>query len=117
MKNNYTLYGAGSVNSTDLLVHSGKVCIRQNSSGGEHLTYVSRTSETALFVLLQSQSQRWNEFARNIAGNSGRRSGILMLLAEKFTNSEKDPYTDIQQFFKANEIKYTSTYWPDSDRF
>ncbi|MFD2585529.1 hypothetical protein ACFSQJ_01230 [Croceitalea marina] len=117
MKNSYTLYGDGSVNSTDIMVHSGKVCIRQNSSGGEHLTYVTRTSETALFVLLQSQSHRWDEFARNSAGNNGRRSGILMLLAEKFTNIKKDPYIDIQQFFKDNAIKYTSTYWPDSDRF
>jgi hypothetical protein len=38
-------------------------------------------------------------------------------MAQKFTSADKNPYLEIQNFLKKNNVRYTSEYWPDSDRF
>ena len=117
MSASYILYKKGLLHSTDIFVHNAKICIRQNSSGGEYLMYVASDFEHTLFILLQSYSKNWRDFAISNKETNSEKKNILILLAEKFANTNNDPFDDIKQFFKANQIKYTTSYWPDSDRF
>jgi len=117
MKRSYTLYQKGLSISTDIFVYNDKVCIRENSNSGEHFTYVSKDSETVLLKVLEAKPFLQRLFTRKKPDVSERKLSILTLMAEKFTDMEKDPDPKIRAFFKKHEIKYTTDYWPDSDRF
>ncbi|MEL6975298.1 MAG: hypothetical protein AAGL29_07880 [Bacteroidota bacterium] len=117
MKRSYTLYQKGLAISVDIFVFNDKVCIRENSNSGEHLTYVSKDSETALLKALEANSLLQRLFERKKTNVPEDKQKILALMAEKFTDMEKDPDPKIRDFFKKHEIKYTTDYWPDSDRF
>ena len=116
MKNSYVLYQKGLANSTDIFFHRKKICIRNGSSGGENLVYISNESEIDLLKAMGPKNW-WLWLLNKIIGNPVSRERTLYLMAQKFTNLEKDPYLDIQRFLKKHNIKYTTEYWPDSDRF
>ncbi|MGD1947855.1 MAG: hypothetical protein ACFB0A_16725 [Croceivirga sp.] len=117
MKNSYTLYQKkGYVDSTDIFFHNEKICIRDSSSGGEHLMYISNQSEIALLKALGPKNG-WLWALNKFVGKPVSRERTLQLIAQKFTTKDNSPYVAIQHFLKKNDIKYTSEYWPDSDRF
>jgi len=116
MKNTYTLYQNGLANSTDIFFHNKRICIRESSSGGEHLIYISNESEIALLKALGPKNW-WLWVLNKLVGKPVSRERTLQLMAQKFTSIDKSPYTEVLNFLKKNNIKYTLEYWPDSDRF
>ena len=117
MKRSYTLYEKGLAISTTVFVYNKKVCIREDSNSGEHFTYVSRDSEQALLKALEAKPLLHRIFERKQPNLPGGKQRIIALMAEKFTDMENDPYPNIRDFFKKHQIKFTTDYWPDSDRF
>lgn len=116
MKNTYTLYQNGLANSTDIFFHNKRICIRESSSGGEHLIYICNESEIALLKALGPKNW-WLWIVNKIVGEPVSRERTLQLMAQRFTSIDKNPYLEIQNFLKKNNIRYTLEYWPDSDRF
>ena len=78
---------------------------------------MSKDSETALLKVLEAKPFLQRLFTRKKPDVSERKLSILALMAEKITDMEIDPDPKIRAFFKKYEIKYTTDYWPDSDRF
>lgn len=117
MKRSYTLYQKGLAISTTVFVYNKKVCIREDSNSGEHFTYVSQDSERALLKALEAKPFLKRLFDGKQPNLPGGKQRIMALMAEKFTDMEKDPYPKIRDFFKKHQIKFTTDYWPDSDRF
>ena len=103
-KNHYLLHKQG-LNSTELFGHRSKICIRSNSSGGEHLVYISIDSEQNLLSLFESTNFFNSVFKsrKNTALEKTRQEKAMKFLAEKFTYGEEDPYTDIIFFFKRKQ--------------
>ncbi|KQC29639.1 hypothetical protein [Flagellimonas eckloniae] len=120
MENHYVLYQKGLTNSTEVFIYNGKVCIRNNSSGGEHLLYISVSSEDSLLTILEPKNFLKRIFLKKYQNNipeKERKGKIVKLLAQKFSYGDTDPDKDIRSFLKKYKIKSEGQYWPDSDRF
>lgn len=117
MKTSFTLYQKGLSISVEVMVYNSKICIRENSNSGEHLTLIANGSEVDLLKALESKSWLQRLFAPKKQETLSTKQRILKLMAEKFTSPDKDPYREITAFFKQHNIKYSNSYWPDSDRF
>ena len=120
MKNHYVLYRNGLAKSTDIFVHNDKICIRENSSGGEHLLYISNNSEEDLLRVLEQKNllkRIFRRFGKEKLSKKQRKENLILLLSEKFSYVDKDPNQEIHLFLKKHKIKYIGEYWPDSDRF
>ena len=117
MRTSFTLYQKGLAISVEVLVYNNKVCIRENSNSGEHLTLIANGSEEDLLKALVAQTWLQRLFSQKKQETLSTKQRILKLMAEKFTSTDKDPYREITAFFKQHSIKYSNSYWPDSDRF
>ncbi|WP_422859984.1 hypothetical protein ACOKFD_03485 [Flagellimonas sp. S174] len=117
MRTSFTLYKKGLAISVEVMVHNSKICIRENSNSGEHLTLVANNSEADLLKALEAKSWLQSLFSRKKPETLSTKQRILKLMAEKFTSPDKDPYQEITAFFKQHKIQYSNSYWPDSDRF
>ncbi|MEO9510815.1 MAG: hypothetical protein ABJN84_00470 [Flavobacteriaceae bacterium] len=120
MENHYVLYQKGLTQSTEVFIHNGKVCIRNNSSSGEHLLYISVSSEDSLLASLEPKNFLKRIFPSKHQSNISekeRKGKIVKLLAVKFSYTDKDPDADIRSFLKKHKIRSEGQYWPDSDRF
>lgn len=116
MKTSFTLYQKGLAISVEVLVYNNKVCIRENSNSGEHLTLVSNGSEKDLLKALETKPWLQRLLSGKKQETLSTKQRILKLMAERFTSPDEDPYQKITAFFKQHKIRYSNSYWPDSDR-
>ncbi len=104
-----TLFRAGTHITDVTFQHKGEIAVGSGGVGGEHYLRIPLEARPKLLrALAEAAGARVPEEI----DDDRAKEFVMALFLALFTRSDADPYSEIAEFLRNNDIEFRSDYWP-----